>query len=107
MFIPAKRNSSGVLGRQGGVGTGHTRIPWYGTASWNGGDVHPGDRGVHIGKKHTFTASHNGTRGLESTKGCKKMRTFKRLKKRTIYVWKAGRVPLQNQGAGCGAAALM
>lgn len=57
LFIPAKRNSSGVLERQGSVGTGHARILRHGTASWNSGDVHPGDRGLHIEEKHVYSIS--------------------------------------------------
>lgn len=42
----------------------------------------------------------------KAQKAAKNMRTSKRMKKRTTYKRKAGQAPLQNQGAGCGAAAL-
>lgn len=76
------------------VWTGYATTPRCGTASWNDGDVHAE---FHGGRNHTFAGSRSGTRGLESTKGCKKMRISKGLKKRSTS-GKRGRLLSKTSG---------
>lgn len=71
LFIPAKRNRSGILERQSDVWTGCARILRCGTASWNTGAAHPGDKELHRGKNHVCRLSQ-GNRRFGTHKGLQK-----------------------------------
>lgn len=100
LFIPAKRNSSRVL------------VCGLTTQRHRGVEQPAGTMGMftqatefHGGKKpHVCSLSQWNSR-LGKHQGLRKYENIQGAEEET-YKWKAGRAPLQNQGAGCGGAAL-